>query len=460
MISATHRIGTAQFVVAIAAVVLAGVLLSTGPDAVLARVAAISALSVALFATRLLPEVVTALGTFLGFIALAVAPTEVIFSGFASSGFWLLFAGLIIGTAMTATGLGMQLALRIFQRTGTFYVRASVLLALCGLGLGLLVPSTLPRVIVLMPIALSLAQTMGYSPGSRGHVGLCVMAATATLLPTYAFLTANLPTIIQFGATETLYGIAPSYAQYFIEQAPLNILRFVALLGIMLITAPGQARTLPNVTAPDLFDSAQRRLLGLLAVAIGFWMTDALHGISPAWVALVLAAILLIPAFGMLDAGAMKSKVDLSPAFFLAALFAISAVAQFTGLGSVVADRLIPVMGLGSGGDLWNLYAVSGLSMVLSHLTTAPAAPAVLVPLAAAFATETGWSIKTVAMVQVIGLSTPILPYQAPPLIVAMALAAIPVSALIRVCAALAVVVAVVGIPVTYVWWSWLGIFG
>jgi hypothetical protein len=41
-----------------------------------------------------------------------------------------------------------------------------------------------------------------------------------------------------------------------------------------------------------------------------------------------------------------------------------------------------------------------------------------------------------------------------------MALAAIPVSALIRVCAALAVVVAVVGIPVTYVWWSWLGIFG
>jgi hypothetical protein len=198
----------------------------------------------------------------------------------------------------------------------------------------------------------------------------------------------------------------------------------------------------------------------LLGVAILFWATDTLHGISPAWIALTLAAVLLVPAFGMLDATAMKTKIDMSPAFFLAAVFAISAVAQSTGLGSVVAERLIPLLGLAHGSDFRNLYAVTGLSVALSHLTTAPAALAVLAPLAAAFAAQAGWPIETVAVVRVIGIVTPFLPCQAPPLIVAMALAQIPIGPLLRVCTALAVVVAVVGLPITYLWWSWLGMFG
>ena len=457
---AAFRPTLSHAVVWLFALALAGVILTTGADDTLLRVSAISGLAVALFATRLLPEVVTALGTFLAFIAIGAASNAVIFSGFATSGFWLLFAGLIIGTAITATGLGMQIALRIFRHTGDSYVKAAALLALSGLGLGLLVPSTIPRVIVLMPIALALAQTMGFGIGSRGHVGLTVTAATATLLPTYAFLTANLPTIIQFGAIETLYGIRPSYAQYFIEQAPINLIRFVALLAIMLPFAPARADAASVLEAPQPYTPVQRRLLVLMGVAILFWATDTWHGISPAWVALTLAAVLLVPAFGMLDAQAMKTKVDMSPAFFLAAVFAISAVAQETGLGTVVAERLIPLLGLGQGSGLRDLYAVSALSSALSHLTTAPAAPAVLAPLAGAFGAETGWPVETVAMVQVIGLATPLLPYQAPPLIVAMAMAQIPVGALTRVCVWLALVVAVVGLPVTYLWWNWLGMFG
>jgi di/tricarboxylate transporter len=160
------------------------ILLTTGHDDLKIRVAAISALALSIFATRLLPEVVTSLACFLAFIAIGAASNEVIFSGFASSSFWLLFAGLVIGSAITVTGLGQQVAVRIFQHTGNSYSNAALLLALSGLGLGVLVPSTLPRIIVLMPISLALAQTMGYAVGSRGHVGLTITAAISTLLPT------------------------------------------------------------------------------------------------------------------------------------------------------------------------------------------------------------------------------------------------------------------------------------
>jgi di/tricarboxylate transporter len=457
---AMPKISVARAVVWVLAAVAVIVIVTTGPGDVLARVAAISALSIGLFATRLLPEVVTALGCFLAFIAIGAAPNEVIFSGFASSGFWLLFAGLVIGTAITATGLGMQVALRIFQHTGDSYVKAALLLAISGLGLGLLVPATIPRIIIMLPIALSLAKTMGYAIGSRGHVGLTVTAAVATNLPTFAFLTGNLPTIIHSGAFETLYGVRTAYTDYFIEQAPINLVRFIALLILMLPFAPPRSDKTSDLESPTPFTSVQKLLFVLICVAILFWVTDTWHGISPAWVALSLAAALMVPAFGMLDETAMKTKIDLSPAFFLAAVFAISAVAQFTGLATTMADQLVPMLRLGQGSDLRDLYAVAGISTLLSHFTTAPAAPAVLAPLAGAFATETGWSIETISMAQVIGLATPILPHQAPPLIVSMALAQIPIAALLRICMGLAVAVAIVGIPLTFVWWNYLGMFG
>lgn len=433
------------------------VMLLTGPADVLPRVAAISALAVALFATRLLPEVVTALGCFLAFIAIGAAPGTVIFSGFASSGFWLLFAGLIIGTAITATGLGMQVALRIFQHTGDSYRRAALLLAVSGLALGVLVPATIPRVIILIPIALSLARTMGFETGSRGHIGLSVTAAVSTNLPTFAFLTGNLPTIIHIGAFDTLYGLRTGYGAYFVAQAPVNAVRFLALVLLMLPFAPARAERAPTLDAPAPLTGVQKLLLALICVAIGFWVTDAWHGIPPAWVALSLAAVLMVPVFGMLDETAMKTKVDLSPAFFLAAVFAISAVAQHTGLSQEVAERLIPMLRLGEGGALRDLYAIAGISTLVAHLTTAPAAPAVLAPLAEAFAAGSGWRLETVSMAQVIGLATPILPHHAPPLIVSMALAQIPVGAVLRVCAWLALAVAVLGVPLTYVCWLLTG---
>ena len=454
------RVTPGRAVVWALAALLAIVMLATDEDDLLVRVGAISALAVALFATRLLPEVVTALGCFLAFITIGAAPAEVIFSGFASSGFWLLFSGLIIGTAITVTGLGQQVALRIFARTGRSYRRAALLMGLGGLGLGLLVPSTIPRVIVMMPIALSLAQTMGYAIGSRGHVGLAIMAATATNLPTYAILTANLPTIIHFGAMETLYGVRPSYGGYFVMQAPINLLRFAVLLALLVPFAPARADAAPDLEAPSPLTAPQRHLLALLGVAILFWAADAVHGISPAWIALSLAMVLLVPGFGMLGADAMKSKVDMSPAFFLAAVFAISAVAQHTGLGAAISERVLPLLGRGQGGGLRDLWAVWGLSTAVSHLTTAPAVPAVLAPLASAMAEGTGWPIETVAMAQLLGIATPILPYQAPPLIVSMALAQIPAAPLLRVCGMLALAVALIGVPTTYVWWSWLGAFG
>ncbi len=56
--------------------------------------------TIVLWATSLLPEFITALLFFAAAMMAKIAPPEVIFGGFASSAFWLVFSGFVLGIAI------------------------------------------------------------------------------------------------------------------------------------------------------------------------------------------------------------------------------------------------------------------------------------------------------------------------------------------------------------------------
>lgn len=432
--------------------------LTAGEDAPLWQAAGIGCAALTLFATRAVPEVVAAFGIFLAALALGVVPRELVFSGFMSSGFWLLVSGIILGVAISATGLAARVSGRLIVLSGPSYPRAVLVIAAAGMALGVLIPSTMPRIVVIIPIAAALAQRLGLAADSRGATGLIATAATATLLPTYTILTANLPTIVQVGAMDQLYGIEATYSGYLLQQWPVNVLRFALLVVLM-----ARFTRAPVVPAADpAADAApprpeQRRLLLILAGAILLWMTDFAHGIPPAWVALTAAALVIWPRFGMLKPTAMREQIDLTPAIFFASIVTVVAVARDVGLDRHLADLIISTLPLDGNGGLSAVYAVYAVSVVLSHLTTAPAAPAVLVPFAAPLAETTGLTLEAVSMAQILGISTPLLPFQAPPLIVAMSLTKVPNAVFLRVCLWLGLAVTVVGVPMTFMWWRIIG---
>jgi steroid 5-alpha reductase family enzyme len=53
--------------------------------------------TIALWATARLPEYLTALLFFAAAMVLHIAPSEVVFSGFLSSAFWLVLSGFVLG---------------------------------------------------------------------------------------------------------------------------------------------------------------------------------------------------------------------------------------------------------------------------------------------------------------------------------------------------------------------------
>jgi di/tricarboxylate transporter len=60
----------------------------------------------------------------------------------------------------------------------------------------------------------------------------------------------------------------------------------------------------------------------------------------------------------------------------------------------------------------------------------------------------------------VIGFSTLLFPYQSPPVVLGMQLGKVKVGKGVRLSLALAVVSILILMPINYLWWAFLGIFG
>jgi len=207
--------------------------------------------AIACWAFGWLAEPATTLVFFLLVVLFHVAKPEVVFSGFASSAWWLVLGGSITAIAVQTTGLGGRLAALLLGRAGSSYTRAVATVALAAVGLAFLMPSTNGRILLLMPIVLSFAERLGLTRGRPGYTGLVLTVAAASYMPPTTILPANVPNGILLGATESLYGVKLTYGPYLLLHFPvLGALKTVALVWLI-------CRLFPE---PDGLRAAPRRL--------------------------------------------------------------------------------------------------------------------------------------------------------------------------------------------------------
>jgi hypothetical protein len=123
-----------------------------------------------------------------------------------------------------------------------------------------------------------------------------------------------------------------------------------------------------------------------------------------------------------------------------------------SGLGKSIGDLIIPHLPLDPARPAQDFASMIGLASLLNFVVTANGVPAVFTPLAASLAAHTGLSLPTVLMSQVFAYATPLLPYQAAPIVVAAGMARVPASAAVISFAVLA--------PLDLVWFRLLGRIG
>ncbi len=416
---------------------------------------------VGMWATGILAEHVTTLLFFLAAMVFGIAEAPAVFSGFSAGAFWLLFGGMILGSAVGKTGLGARLARAMALRMGVSYSGILVGIVAVALALSFVMPSSTGRVVLLMPVAVSLAEAFRFEPGSNGRLGITITAALAAVIPGFGILPANVPNLVMLGNADTLYGLHITYGEFLFLHFP--VLGLLKAAFIVLITRTMFPDRLPDIGAADTVSTRlgpeEKRLAIILVGALALWATDFLHGVSPAWVALFAGVLCFLPPFSLISAEKIGDAIQIRPLLFIAGVLSLGAVVTSSGFADRVAEAFLSIAGLQPDDDFGNFATIVGASIVTSLLGTAPTVPAVWTPLAGELATAMDLPLKSVVMMQLLAFSTVILPYQVPPVVVGLQLGGVPMAQGVKATLVLAVVTLLILLPLDYLWWQALGMF-
>lgn len=438
-----------------------GLIAAGSLPAQMAAAAALAVFCIGLWATAVVPEYWTALVFFLAAVILEIAPAQTVFSGFVSSTFWLLFSGIVLGAAMRHTGLGQRAATLLSAGLGTRYAGVILGIVLFGLALAFVMPSSMGRVVLLVPIVVALADRMGYGAPSNGRIGMLTAAAFGTCLPAFAILPSNAPNMILAGMAENLHGQQLAYWDYLLLHFPvLGVVKALVLVMLILWLFPDrdpahEAAPEPRATP---MTAGEGRLTAVLALCLALWLTDGIHHISPGWIGLAAALYCLWPGSALTSTECVNKDINYGSLFFVAGIMGLGAVISATGLGEAVVQSLSAHADFSAGQPVWNVAALTAISTLVAVVTNLPGVPAVMTPVAASLAELTGLPLATVLMTQVLAFSNVFLPYQAPPLIAAMQLANLPVGAMTRLCLTTFVVSVLLLLPLDLLWWRILGL--
>ncbi|WP_226549984.1 SLC13 family permease [Celeribacter naphthalenivorans] len=425
-----------------------------------ALIFAIVLVTLGLWATGLVPGYLASLFFFTALLLPGLMEPDVVFSGFTSTAMWLIIAGFVIGAAITHSGLGAQIGEVARPHLSKSYPMLIGGLMVIGMALGFVMPSSLGRSAVLVPVGMALSDMLGLERGSKGRIGVAVIIAFGTNMPSFAILPSNIPNIILSGMADKVFGLEFSYADYLLLHYPvLGVVKSIALVLLTLYFFPAKVAPV-QVETPKASPASSRKqilLMALLLVTIGFWATDQLHHINAAWIGLATTFVLLVPRLGLVPPPVFKGAVDFGMLLFVSGALALGAVVNSSGLGTIIAHQVVGLLPLAQGQDFLNFFSLSTLGALTSVFTTMPGVPAVLTPLAEELSQATGFSLEAVLMTQVIGFSTVIFPYQVGPLIVAMGLAGESTRHLMKMTLSMTALTVLVFIPLDYLWWVALG---
>ncbi len=422
---------------------------------------AITVFTVGLWATGALAEYITSLIFFALAIGLSVAPPEVVFSGLGSSAFWLVAGGMVIGIAADRTGLGRYLAHTFTRRMNASYTQIITGIVIGAVALSFLLPSSMGRLVILMPIILGLADNLGFEEGSRGRTGMALACALGTFYVPLTILPANLPNVVLAGVAGTLYDLPITYGEYLLMHFPITgvikggfLVIFISYLFRSDMSESTKSNAIPTLNADG------QRLAFILSCALIAWASDFIHGIAPGVVSVCAAVLCLMPGIGVIKLANLKGNTSYQTLIYVIAILGVGSVISTTGAGSLIATEVLKVIQFLPGQPVHTYAAFSGLSTAFSTFATLPGMIAIMAPFADQVADSSGLSVFVILMMIVNGFSTLFLPYQSAPIMVGLRLGGVGLTTATRVMLPLGLLTLILLQPLNYLWWQWLGYLG
>jgi sodium-dependent dicarboxylate transporter 2/3/5 len=237
-----------------------------------------------------------------------VRSSSTTFGGFASPVVFFLLGAVAIGTAVEATGLARRAATMLIRGAGGSPCKLYVQMLAALPVFALLLPSAITRNAVLIPAYRETLAAMGLCHSDRTGRALMLALGVLNPLASSALLTGG---ITSMTASAMIGGF--SWLRWF----ALMAVPYYALLilgGIVLRLMVGRFEDRRAVSATSSNSGAlsllEVRTVAVLVLTSVLWLTDSVHGLSPAIPALFGAVLLVCPKIGVIGWKDFESRLS------------------------------------------------------------------------------------------------------------------------------------------------------
>ncbi|MFC7203282.1 SLC13 family permease [Haloferax namakaokahaiae] len=390
-----------------------------------------------------------------GLIGLAFS-TQLALVGFRLPATWLVVLGILLGEATRQSGLASlveQYVLRAVPETGTQdavtvyrYVLGATSVA--ALGLVVLVPSSLVRVLILGPILISLGRLFSER---RAKLGIFLGPLFVTFSGSSGVLTGSLANIIITGIVEANGGLSIGWMEWLVWLGPVMAIgrSLVITLLAYVLYRPTEAGGLAKrvASAADVrVSSEERRMLLYLLVGVAIWATDSIHGLHPLYGALVVTLLAFAPRIGVVAPERIR-EADFTIIFFLGAIFAIAEGLRQTAFTDLAATKILSYLPADASLAVVLVFVVFA-SLALVFVMEGLAVASVLTPVLISFTASAGIPLLPVAMTEAVALNTYFFPYQSAVLVAILGLEMANSRELIRMTVICSLATLVVLVPI------------
>jgi anion transporter len=385
------------------------------------------------------------------------------------SGFWntttaYLLGALLIGAAVSRTGLARRLAFSFAARFASSYSTLLLALVTVAFLLTFLIPSGIARVAVLAAIVAGFTDALGLSrrdPAARG----LMLAVTCSASIFDKMVLAGTSSIMASGIIEKLGGVRVSYGQWFIAYVPCDVLTIVACWRLILWLFPAspamessQGYFRQELAALGPMSGRERRATLLVTCAVALWMTDYIHALQPWTVALAVGAVALLPRIGVLSLDEL-TRLPYRTLIFTATALSISAVLSDSGALRLLTASMVGWMSTLIHGPataaLVLYWAAFGYHLLLGAqnlMVTATLPPVITL------GQSLGFSPVLVGMIWIFGTAGKIFPYQSGVLMVGYSYGCFDGRDLIKVGLLLALIESLILFLLVPLYWPLIGL--
>jgi len=234
-------------------------------------------------------------------VLLGTAPTAAAsptFGGFAAPVVFFLIGAVALGTAVESTGLAARVAGFLVRSAGGSPSRLYIQMLASLPGLAFLMPSAITRNAVLIPAYRDTLEAMGIAQSDRTGRALMLALGILNPLASSAILTGGVTSM----TASAIIGDFSWLRWFALMAVPYYALILCGGIALRLMVGRFEARRdLTETRSPSAPLSRQElTTLVILGLVSALWLTDFLHGLSPAIPALFGALLLCCPKFGVL----------------------------------------------------------------------------------------------------------------------------------------------------------------